>query len=122
MLRDAKSQCDHLIVGLQIDPTLDRPEKNKPIQTILERHMQLDAVKYVDEIVLYSTEKDLRNVLSMYAIDVRIIGEEYKGKDFTGKNICRQRDIEIFFNKREHKFSTTELRKRIWRKHNDEIL
>lgn len=109
MLREAKEQCDYLIVGLQTDPTLDRPEKNKPIQSITERFIQLDGCKYVDEIVPYATEKDLLDILTSYPIDVRILGEEYLSKDFTGKDL----DTYFYFNKRRHGFSTTELRKRI---------
>jgi glycerol-3-phosphate cytidylyltransferase len=113
MLREAKSTCDHLIVGLQVDPSIDREEKNSPIQSLVERYAQLDAVKYVDEIVPYSTENDLQDILSMYPINIRILGEEYRTKDFTGKEICKSRDIQIHFNKRDHKFSTTDLRKRV---------
>lgn len=109
MLREAKSVCDYLIVGLQTDPTIDRPEKNLPIQSIFERHVQLQACKYVDEIVMYATEKDLTDVLTSYSIDVRIIGEEYKLKPFTGKSL----PMEYYYNKRSHNFSTTELRNRI---------
>jgi glycerol-3-phosphate cytidylyltransferase len=113
MLREAKNTCDHLIVGLQVDPSIDRPEKNKPIQSLVERHAQLSAVKYVDEIIPYQTEKDLQDIISMYPINVRILGEEYRTKDFTGKEICKSRDIQIHFNKRDHRFSTTDLRKRV---------
>jgi glycerol-3-phosphate cytidylyltransferase len=113
MLREAKQQCDYLIVGLQTDPTIDRPEKNKPIQTIVERYTQLKGVKYVDEIIPYATEKDLEDVLTMYHIDVRILGEEYREKEFTGKDICRKRGIELFFNKRDHRFSSSDLRNRV---------
>jgi glycerol-3-phosphate cytidylyltransferase len=113
MLREAKQQCDYLIVGLQTDPTIDRPEKNKPIQTIVERYTQLKGVKYVDEIIPYATENDLEDILTMYHIDVRILGEEYRDKDFTGKDICRKRDIELYFNKRDHRFSSSDLRKRV---------
>lgn len=109
MLRDAKQQCDYLVVGLQTDPTLDRPEKNKPIQSVFERFVQLQACEYVDEIVPYATEKDLMDILQSYKIDVRIIGEEYQGKQFTGSNL----DIPLYFNKRRHSFSTTELRGRV---------
>jgi glycerol-3-phosphate cytidylyltransferase len=109
MLKEAKTQCDHLIVGLQTDPTIDRPQKNKPIQSILERYIQLEACKYVDEIVVYATEKDLIDILKTYPIDVRIIGEEYCDKSFTGDDL----DIELYFNRRQHSFSTTELRERI---------
>lgn len=109
MLKEAKSQCDYLIVGLQTDPTLDRPEKNKPVQTVFERFVQLQACKYVDEVVVYATEKDLLDVLQSYPIDVRIIGDEYKDKHFTGREL----DMEIYYNRRKHSFSTTELRKRV---------
>ena len=112
MLRDAKDQCDYLICGLQVDPSLDRKEKNSPIQTIVERYTQLKAVKYVDEIIPYASEKDLEDILELYTIDVRILGEEYKEKDFTGKDICKKRGIALYFNKREHRFSSSDLRKR----------
>lgn len=111
MLREAKEQCDYLIVGLQMDPAVDRPkEKNPPIQTIVERYSQLKAVSYVDEIIPYSTEQDLEDILELYTINVRILGEEYRDKEFTGKDICRKRDIELYFNKRDHRFSTSKLR------------
>jgi glycerol-3-phosphate cytidylyltransferase len=113
MLRDAKNVCDYLIVGLQVDPSLDRPEKNKPIQTVVERHTQLTGVKYVDEIVPYVTERDLEDILEMYHINIRILGEEYRNKDFTGKEICRRRGIQLHFNKRDHRFSSTFLRSSI---------
>lgn len=113
MLRDAKDQCDYLICALQVDPSIDRKEKNSPIQTIVERYTQLKAVKYVDEIIPYATEKDLEDILELYTIDVRILGEEYKEKDFTGKDICKKRGIALYFNKREHRFSSSDLRKRV---------
>ena len=113
MLREAKSVCDHLIVGLQVDPSVDRSEKNTPIQSLVERYAQLNAVKYVDEIVPYQTEKDLQDILSMYPINIRILGEEYRTRDFTGKEISKSRDIQIHFNKRDHRFSTTDLRTRV---------
>ena len=113
MLREAKEQCDYLICGLQMDPAVDRPNKNSPIQTVVERYTQLNAVKYVDEIIPYSTEKDLEDILEMYHIDVRILGEEYRDKDFTGKDICRKRGIQLHFNKRDHRFSSSDLRKRV---------
>lgn len=109
MLKEAKEQCDYLIVGLQTDPTIDRPQKNRPIQSVFERFVQLDACRYVDEIVPYATEKDLMDILQSYKIDVRIIGEEYQGKQFTGCDL----DIPLYFNKRRHSFSTTELRGRV---------
>lgn len=114
MLADAKSKCDHLVVGLQTDPTIDRPDtKNKPIQSVVERFVQLSAVKYVDDIIVYETEKDLEDMLLFLDIQVRIIGEEYKDKPFTGKQICLDRGIEIYYNQRRHSFSTTELRQRV---------
>ena len=113
MLREAKEQCEYLIVGLQTDPTVDRPKKNKPIQTLVERYTQLKAVGYVDEIVPYQTEQDLEDILSMYHIDIRVLGVEYKDKDFTGKSICQKRGIDLYFNKRDHRFSSSDLRKRV---------
>jgi len=113
MLEEAKKYCDYLIVALQTDPTIDRPEKNKPIQSLVERYIQVDTCKYVDKIVPYSTEKELEEIFMAYDLDVRIIGEEYRDKEFTAKNICKERNIDIQYNKREHNFSTTELRKRI---------
>jgi glycerol-3-phosphate cytidylyltransferase len=113
MLREAKTRCDYLIVGLQTDPTLDRPEKNRPIQTVFERYVQLRACKYIDEVIPYATEKDVEDILQTYQIDVRIIGEDYAGKEFTGKKICVDRNIEIYYNSRKHSFSTSELRQRV---------
>jgi glycerol-3-phosphate cytidylyltransferase len=113
MLREAKEQCDYLICGLQMDPSIDRVEKNAPIQTVVERYTQLKAVKYIDEIIPYNTEKDLEDILTMYEIDVRILGEEYRDKTFTGRAICAKRGIELYFNKREHRFSSSDLRKRV---------
>ena len=112
MLREAKDQCDYLICGLNINPT-DRPGKNSPIQTVVERYTQLRAVSYVNEIIPYNTEEDLLDILAMYHIDVRILGEEYRDKEFTGKDICRKRDIELYFNKRDHRFSSSNLRDRV---------
>ncbi len=114
MLAEAKSVCDYLIVGLQLDPSIDRPDtKNSPVQSIVERHVQLSAVKYVDEIIVYQTEKDLEDLLMFLPITIRVIGEEYEDKNFTGKNICEQRSIKIYYNQRKHSFSTTELRNRV---------
>jgi len=113
MLREAKEQCDYLIVGLQIDPSIDRPEKNAPVQTIVERYTQLKAVQYVDEIIPYRTEEDLEDILSMYHINVRILGVEYKNKTFTGRAICAKRGIELYYNKRDHRFSSSDLRQRV---------
>ena len=114
MLKEARTQCDYLIVGLQTDPTIDRPtEKNKPVQSVFERYEQLKACKYVDEILVYATEKDLVDILLSYPINVRILGNEYEHKSFTGRNECVERGIYFYFNKRDHSFSTTELRQRV---------
>ena len=113
MLREAKEQCDYLICGLQVDPSIDRAEKNAPVQTVVERYTQLKGVEYVDEIIPYGTEIDLEDILSMYPINVRILGEEYRDKPFTGRDICRKRDIELYFNKRDHRFSSSDLRSRV---------
>ena len=113
MLEEAKHHCEYLIVGLQTDPTIDRPEKNKPIQSLVERQIQLAAVKYVDEIVCYQTEEDLKDLLLTLPINVRVLGDEYKSKDFTGKDIAKQRNIKIIYNGRDHSFSSTSLRKRV---------
>jgi glycerol-3-phosphate cytidylyltransferase len=115
MLRDAKEQCDYLICGLQVD-TSSREGKNVPVQTVVERYTQLSAVGYVDEIIPYTTEQDLEDILNMYHIDVRVLGEEYRDKEFTGRDICRKRDIELYFNKRDHRFSSSGLRKRVCEK------
>jgi glycerol-3-phosphate cytidylyltransferase len=109
MLREAKEQCDYLIVGLQTDPTIDRPSKNKPVQTVFERFVQVEACKYVDKVIPYATEKELKDILLSYPIDVRILGEEYQHKNFTGSDL----DMEYYYNERRHSFSTTELRQRV---------
>ena len=114
MLSEAKNHCDYLIAGLQTDPTIDRPDtKNKPVQSIVERQIQLAACRYVDEVVVYQTEQDLVDLLLILPLDVRILGVEYAQKDFTGKNECFQRDIEIVYNGRDHSFSSSSLRKRV---------
>ena len=114
MLSECKNHCDYLIAALQTDPTIDRPDtKNPPVQTIVERQIQLAATRYVDEIVVYQTEKDLEDILLTLPIDVRILGVEYRDKDFTGRQICIDRDIEIVYNKRDHSFSSSNLRKRV---------
>jgi glycerol-3-phosphate cytidylyltransferase len=113
MLEEAKSKCDYLIVGLQLDPSIDRPNKNKPTQSIIERYVQLRGCKYVDEIIPYITEEDLVDVLSSFKIDLRVIGEEYKNKEFTGKEYCKKKGIEVYYNKRDHRFSSTALRKKV---------
>ena len=113
MLSEAKNHCDYLIAGLQTDPTLDRSSKNSPVQSIIERQIQLQATRYVDEIVVYQTEKDLEDILLSMPIDVRIIGIEYKDKDFTGRDICEKRNIKMIYNGRDHSFSSSSLRKRV---------
>jgi glycerol-3-phosphate cytidylyltransferase len=115
MLAEAKSVCDYLIVALQTDPSIDRPDtKNKPVQSVVERYVQLSAVKFVDQIIVYQTEKDLEDMLMFLPITVRFIGEEYEGKEFTGKNICEDRGIKIWYNSRKHRFSSSELRQRTY--------
>jgi glycerol-3-phosphate cytidylyltransferase len=115
MLAECKSICDYLIVGLQTDPTIDRPEtKNKPVQSIVERYVQLSAVKFVDEIIVYDTEKDLEDLLMFLPISMRICGEEYKDKHLTGRDICDTRGIKIYYNSRTHRFSSSELRQRTY--------
>lgn len=113
MLSEAKNHCDYLIAGLQNNAKWDRPEKNEPVQSIVERQIQLSATRYVDEIVVYNTEKDLEDLLLILPVDVRILGVEYKDKEFTGKTICLQRNIEIVYNGRDHSFSSSSLRKRV---------
>lgn len=113
MLSEAKNHCDYLIAGLQNNAKWDRPEKNEPVQSIVERQIQLSATRYVDEIVIYNTEKDLEDLLLILPVDVRILGVEYKEKAFTGKDICQQRGIELVFNGRDHSFSSSSLRKRV---------
>lgn len=114
MLAEAKNHCDYLIAALQTDPTIDRPStKNKPVQSIVERQIQLAAVRYVDEIVVYQTEKDLEDILLTLPVNVRILGVEYKNTEFTGKNICEQRGIDLIYNSRDHSFSSSSLRKRV---------
>ncbi|WP_343590960.1 adenylyltransferase/cytidyltransferase family protein [Flavobacterium sp.] len=116
MLEEAKQHCDYLIVGLQTDPTLDRPTKNKPTQTVVERYIQLKACKFVDEIVPYATEEDLEDILKAFAIDVRILGDEYKERDFTGRTYCEEKGIELYFNTRDHRFSSTNLRHEVYQR------
>jgi glycerol-3-phosphate cytidylyltransferase len=113
MLQEAKTICDYLIVGLQNDPTVDRPAKNRPVQSIVERQLQLVGCKYVDEVWVYNTEKDLEDLLLILPIDVRILGVEYEGIEFTGREICHKRNIELYFNGRDHSFSSSELRQRV---------
>ncbi|WP_281310508.1 adenylyltransferase/cytidyltransferase family protein [Flavobacterium flavigenum] len=111
MLEEAKHQCDYLICALQTDPTLDRPEKNRPTQTVVERYIQLKGCKFVDEIVPYATEQDLEDILRSFKIDVRIIGDEYREKNFTGREYCESKGIQLYFNTRDHRFSSSGLRK-----------
>ena len=121
MLEEAKRHCDYLIAALQVDPTFDRESKNKPIQSIVERQIQLAAIKYVDEIVMYSTESELEDLFLTLPLDVRILGTEYRDKEFTAKQICLDRNIELFYNVRDHSFSSTSLRKRIQQTQIDNI-
>lgn len=114
MLREAKEQCEYLICGLQADPSIDRANKNRPVQTLTERFIQLSSCKYVDEIIPYVTESDLEEVLRAYPINVRILGEEYRHINFTGRDICKSRDIALYFNKRDHSFSSSGLRTRVY--------
>ena len=113
MLSEAKNHCDYLIAGLQNNAQWDRSDKNAPIQSIVERQISLSAVRFVDEIVVYNTEKDLEDILLTLPVDVRILGVEYMEKDFTGRAICEKRRIELIFNSRDHSFSSSSLRKRV---------
>ena len=114
MLAEAKNHCDYLICGLQTDPTIDRPDtKNKPVQSIVERQIQLAACRYVDEVVVYQTEQDLIDLLLILPLGIRVLGIEYEDKEFTGKSECYRRGIECIFNSRDHSFSSSSLRKRI---------
>jgi len=123
MLSEAKNHCDYLICGLQTDPTMDRPDtKNRPVQSIVERQIQLAACRYVDEVVVYQTEQDLIDLLLILPVDVRILGVEYEDKNFTGKTECFQRGIEIVFNGRDHSFSTSSLRKRVAQAESERLL
>ena len=116
MLKEAKQHCDYLICGLHVDPQVERPEKNSPVQSIIERYLQLSAVKYVDEIVPYNLEKDLADILLTFPINIRIIGADYKDTDFSCKQLCIDNNIEIYYNSRSHSFSSSGLRKRIHQK------
>lgn len=113
MLAEAKQNCDYLICGLQNNASLDRPEKNPPIQSIVERQISLSAVRFVDEIIVYNTEKDVEDILLTLPIDIRILGVEYMEKEFTGRAICEKRGIQLIFNSRDHSFSSSSLRKRV---------
>ena len=115
MLKMEKNLCDYLIVALQVDPTVDRPGiKNKPVQSVYERYVQLQGCKYVDEILVYETEEDLLNLIQTQKIDIRFLSEEYKDKDFTGKQYCIDTGIELHFHLRKHKYSSTEIRNRVY--------
>jgi glycerol-3-phosphate cytidylyltransferase len=114
MLEEAKQHCDYLIVGLQSDPSIDRASKNKPVQSIVERQVQVKGCRHVDEAVIYDTEKDLVDLFKTLPIDVRIIGSDYKDKEFTAKDYCIDNNIQIVYNKRTHSFSTTDLRQRVF--------
>jgi glycerol-3-phosphate cytidylyltransferase len=118
MLSEAKNHCDYLIAGLQNNASWDRPQKNAPIQSIVERQIALSANRFVDEIVVYNTEKDLEDILLTLPIDVRILGVEYMQQEFTGRAICERRNIELVFNGRDHSFSSTNLRERVWQAEN----
>ena len=123
MLSEAKNHCDYLIAGLQTDPTIDRPEtKNRPIQSVVERQIQLAACRYVDEVVVYQTEQDLCDLLLILPLDVRVLGVEYEDKDFTGRPECYERGIEIVFNGRDHSFSSSSLRKRVVAAETEKVL
>jgi glycerol-3-phosphate cytidylyltransferase len=113
MLAEAKNHCDYLICGLQTDPTIDRDTKNAPVQSIVERQIQLAACRYVDEVVVYQTEQDLVDLLLILPLDVRVLGVEYQEKEFTGREECYMRNIELVFNGRDHSFSSSSLRKRV---------
>lgn len=113
MLKEAKNTCDYLICGLHVDPKIERPQKNSPTQSLPERYMQLSSVKYVDEIIPYQYEKDLWDILKSYSLDIRIVGADHKGTNFSGLDTCRELGIEIYYNHRDHDFSSTELRQRI---------
>ena len=113
MLAECKQHCDYLIVGLQVDPSKDRPVKNKPIQSVYERYKQLKGCKYVDEIIPYETEQDLENLIAIEDIHVRFVGQEYRGKFITGEDTCMAREIRIHYNSRLHSYSSSELRKRL---------
>ncbi len=118
MLEEAKRQCDYLICGLQTDPTIDRPDKNRPVQSVVERYIQLKGCRFVDEIIPYATEQDLEDVLRSFKIDVRILGDEYRDKNFTGRSYCEEKGIELYFNTRDHRFSSSGLRKEVAEKEN----
>jgi glycerol-3-phosphate cytidylyltransferase len=115
MLKEEKRHCDYLIIAIQVDPTTDRPDtKNKPVMSIYERYSCVSACKYVDEIIVYHTEEDLLNIFKTQHINIRFLGDEYKTKDFTGKQWCLDHGIELHYHNREHPYSSSSLRKRVW--------
>jgi len=115
MLKEEKRLCDYLVVAIQVDPTIDRPEtKNKPVQSIYERYAQVSACRYVDEVLVYATEDDLLNIFKTQHIDIRFLGDEYKTKDCTGKQWCLDHGIELHYHEREHPYSSSNLRKRVY--------
>ena len=123
MLSEAKNHCDYLIAALQTDPTIDRPDtKNPPVQSIVERQIQLAACRYVDEVVVYQTEQDLCDLLLILPLDVRVLGVEYQGTEFSGQEECYDRSIEIIFNGRDHSFSSSSLRKRVVAAETEKVL
>ena len=109
MLKEASENCEYLIVGLQTDPSIDRQQKNQPVQSVYERYIQLRAVKYIDEIIPYDTEQSLRDLLEATKIDIRFVGEDYKNKGFTGADLVK----DVYFTSRQHSFSSSTLRNRI---------
>jgi glycerol-3-phosphate cytidylyltransferase len=121
MLQEAKTQCDYLIVGLQTDPTIDRASKNKPVQSLVERYIQLKALSVVDEIIPYQTESELLEIIRSLPINVRIIGADYLDKDFTGKSDADQLGIETYYNRRDHAFSSSDIRNRVWQNENNKV-
>lgn len=121
MLEEAKRQCDYLIVGLHTDPSRVDPLKNTPIQTVVERFMQLEGCRYVDEIIPYASEQDVLDMLQALPLGVRVIGEEYDKQDFTGKALCFLQGIALYYNKRSHRFSSKALRQVVAQKEIDKL-
>ena len=113
MLEEAKQHCDHLIVGLHSNPSTCNSNKNEPVQSLVERQIQVRACKYIDEIIVYETEEDLETILKTLTINIRFLGQDYKGKPFTGESVCADKNIRIYYNSRMHDFSSSGLRERI---------
>lgn len=113
MFGECKRHCDYLIVGLQVDPSQERDSKNSPVQSLYERFVQLNAIRFIDEVIPYQFENEIVQIIQSREIDIRFVGDDYIGRDFTGKTYCIDKNIEIYYNKRDHGFSTSELRKRI---------